>query len=178
MKSHSIHTLAAALVCAFAGLTFGTSQVHAADPTSKLKAADETFVKTASQHGLGEAQIAALGVKKGAREDVKALAEKMVTDHTAANTELAALAKSKGVMLSTVTDPNDTEKMKDLENEPTGKEFDAAFLNQLEADHKKTIDLFEDAADDSEDAEVKAWAAKMLPTLRAHLEHVQTAMKK
>jgi putative membrane protein len=178
MKTKSIHTLAAALLCALASLTLVVAPGHAADPKSILSTADETFVKTASQHGLGEAQIAALGVKKAAREDVKAIAEKMVTDHSAANTELAALAKSKGVMISVVTDPSDTKNMKDLENEPTGDAFDKAFLAQLEDDHKASIDLFEDAADDAKDAEVKAWAAKILPTLREHLKHVQEAQKK
>ena len=171
-------TLMAMAVCAFAGLTFVTAPAHAADPKSVLTASDETFVKTASQHGMGEAQIAALGVKKAAREDVKAIAAKMVTDHTAANAELATLAKTKGVMISSVTDPKDTEKMKALENEPTGDAFDKAFLAQLEDDHKETIDLFEDAAEGSESPEVKAWAAKMLPTLREHLTHVQEAQKK
>ena len=122
--------------------------------------------------------MAALGVKKAARADVRALAEKMVTDHTAANTELSALAKSKKVEASVVTDPDHTEILKDLENTDTGMDFDKAFLNEMESMHKKSIALFEDAAEDSKDGEVKAWAAKTLPTLRAHLEHVQAAMKK
>ncbi|MEN3941941.1 DUF4142 domain-containing protein [Prosthecobacter sp. SYSU 5D2] len=178
MKNYSVPALAAALLCAFASLTIMATPGHSADPKSILNASDEKFVKAASQMGLGEAQIAALGVKKSAREDVRAIAEKMVADHGAANTELAALAKSKGVMISVVTDPQDTEEMKDLENEPTGDGFDKAFLAQLEDDHKESIALFEDAAEDSEDAEVKAWAAKMLPTLRAHLNQVQEAQKK
>ncbi|TDU73349.1 putative membrane protein [Prosthecobacter fusiformis] len=178
MKSYSIKTLGAALVCAFAGLSLVTTQIHAADPKSTLNTGDEAFVKAASQHGMGEVQIAALGVKKSSREDVRALAEKLVTDHGAANTELATLAKTKGVMISAVTDPNDTETMKELENTNSGEAFDKAFLAQLEDDHEASIDLFEEAAKDSADAEVKAWAAKMLPTLRAHLSEIQAAIKK
>lgn len=166
------------LSAVFASLVLLVSSAQAADPTSTLNAADEKFVKAASQHGIGEVQIAALGVKKSAREDVKALAEKMVTDHTALNAELTALAQTKGVQISAVTDPSDTSTMKDLENTNTGPDFDKAFLNQLEADHKEAISLFEDAAEDSTDAAVKAWAAKVLPDLKAHLEHVQTALKK
>ncbi len=178
MKSYSIKNVAAMISCACAGLALLTSQVQAADPNSTLTAGDEKFVKAASQMGMGEAQIAALGVKKAARADVKEIAEKMVTDHTAANMELSAMAKGKGVEVSAVTDPNDTEKMKALENKPTGEDFDKAFLAQLEDDHEATIALFEDAAKDSKDAQVKDWAAKMLPTLREHLSHVQAAQKK
>lgn len=174
----SLNTLFASLIMAIAGLSFVASPVMAADPEGTLNSADQTFVKTASQHGLGEVQIAALGIKKSAREDVKSLAEKIVADHTAANAELATLAKSKGVMISVVTDPADTEVMKDLENTDTGKDFDAAFLEQLEDDHQEAISLYEDAAEDSKDAEVKAWAAKTLPTLREHLNQIQALMKK
>lgn len=174
MKSHKLPFLATI----FAALAMMTISTHAADPKSVLDSADEKFVKTASQHGMGEAQISALGVKKSARADVKMLAEKMVTEHTAINTQIADLAKNKGVQLSTVTDPSDTSTMKDLENTATGKDFDAAFLNQLEESHKEAISLYEDAAEGSKDADVKAWAAKVLPDLKAHLEAVQAAQKK
>ncbi|MBB5036824.1 DUF4142 domain-containing protein [Prosthecobacter dejongeii] len=166
------------LTAAFAGLAMLATSVSAADSKSSLTPADEKFVKAASQHGMGEVQIAALGVKKGAREDVKALAEKMVLAHTTMNTELTALAKAKGVELSTVTDPADTEILKELENTNTGEAFDKAFLNRLEADHKEAIDLFTEASEDSKDAEVKTWAGKALPDLRNHLDAVQTAIKK
>lgn len=173
MKSYT-----ASITAFFASLALFAGSLQAADPTSTLNAADEKFVKSASQLGIGEVQIAALGVKKGARADVKALAEKMVTAHTAMNTELSALAQSKGVQVSAVTDPSDTSTLKDLENTNTGMDFDKAFLNELESGHKTAISLFEDAAEDSKDAAVKAWAAKALPDLKAHLEEVQAALKK
>jgi putative membrane protein len=172
MKSNTL------IAAAFAAIALFANSTQAADSKSTLNSADETFVKTASQQGIGEVQIAAMGVKKSARADVKALAAKMVTAHTAANAELAALAKTKAVEISTVTDPADTEKLKDLENTDTGPNFDKAFLEQLEEDHEATIDLFDDAAKDSTDAEVKAWAGKMLPDLRAHLDAIQKALKK
>ncbi len=178
MKSYSIKSVSTAFACAIAGLALIGSQLQAADPASTLSSADETFVKTASQHGLGEVQIAALGVKKASRPDVKELAEKLVTEHTAANSDLTALSQTKKVAISAVTDPKDTEKLKALEGKQTGDEFDKAFLNQLERDHKAAIALFEDASKDSKDDQVKAWAGKTLPTLRAHLDHVQAALKK
>ncbi|HEY1084619.1 MAG TPA: DUF4142 domain-containing protein [Prosthecobacter sp.] len=171
-------TTLATLTAVFAGLAMLVSSMQAADPKSVLDSADEKFVKAASQHGMGEVQIAALGVKKAARADVKELAEKMVTAHTAMNAELTALAGTKSVAISTVTDPDDTKTMKALENTNTGEAFDKDFLNQLESGHKEAISLFENAAEDSKDAEVKAWAAKSLPELRAHLEAIQTALKK
>lgn len=174
MKSYITTGITAAL----ASLALLVSSAQAADPKSVLNSADEAFVKAASQQSIGEVQIAALGVKKSARVDVKALAEKMVTAHTAMNTQLTDLAKTKAVQISAVTDPDDTKTLKALENTNTGNAFDKAFLNELEAGHKAAIALFKDAAEDSKDGDVKAWAAKALPDLRAHLSEVQEALKK
>jgi putative membrane protein len=40
-------------------------------------------------------------------------------------------------------------------------------------DHQQDIKEFEDAAKNCKDAELKAFAAKTLPTLRMHLEAIQ-----
>ena len=45
-------------------------------------------------------------------------------------------------------------------------------------DHKKDIATFEKEAKDGEDADVKAWAEKTLPTLNEHLKMVQDAQSK
>ena len=42
---------------------------------------------------------------------------------------------------------------------------------------KKDIQLFEKASKDADDAEVKAFAAKTLPTLKAHHEHAEGLKK-
>ena len=135
---------------------------------------DQDFVKMAAQLGMAEVQKGMLGTKKASREEVKALAEKMVTDHTMMNDEQKTLASSKAVEISAVIDPNATEALKDLENKATGEEFDKAFLDEMEKDHEKTISAFEDAAKDGKDAQVKAFAEKHLPHLRSHLEQVKS----
>jgi putative membrane protein len=56
----------------------------------------------------------------------------------------------------------------------SGKEFDAEFVRMAIADHQKDIAEFEKAANSAGDSDVKAWAAKMLPTLRAHLKDAQS----
>lgn len=174
MKSYKITSL----IAAFAGLALCAGTLQAEDSKSLVNSSDESFVKSASQMGIGEVQVATLAIRKGARADVKELAEKMVTAHTALNAEISALAKSKNIAISTVTDPSDTETLKDLENTDTGNGFDKAFLAEMESAHKDTIALFEDAAEGAADADVKSLAAKALPDLRAHLNEIQTAQKK
>lgn len=139
-----------------------------ADSKDTLNAADVKFVKHESAAGTAEAKIAALGVEKAERADVKAFAETLVTDHTQANTELKALAEKKGVEVSAVINPKSAEEFQDLEK-ASKADFDKEFLAAIVRDHKKCVSNFEDSAKDSKDSDVKMLSEKMLPTLKAHL---------
>jgi putative membrane protein len=50
-----------------------------------------------------------------------------------------------------------------------GAAFDHAYMAGQVADHEQAVTLFTTAAEDSHDTEVKAFAAKTLPTLQEHL---------
>jgi putative membrane protein len=138
---------------------------------------DSKFIKKTGDAGMAEVKLAELGTQKAERSDVKELAKMMVDDHNKANSELAALAKSKGVQLSQMIPEKGADKFKDLENKK-GADFDKAFLDQMEKEHKKMVDDFEDAQKDVKDGELKAWIDKTLPTLKAHLDHVKQAKGK
>jgi putative membrane protein len=55
----------------------------------------------------------------------------------------------------------------------TGKDFDKGFIDHAVQDHQKAIELFQNEADRGTDAQLKAFAKKTLPTLRAHLKQAQ-----
>jgi putative membrane protein len=154
-------------------LTVGNLATSAgAAEKSSLKAADEKVVKLAGMSGTAEVKIAKLGTQKAERTDVKNLATMLLTDHTQANADLAKLAEMKNVELSAVIDPKSAGIFQDLEKD-SGKDFDKAFLSQLESAHKDAVSSFEDASKNAEDADVKAWAGKMLPTLKEHLNKIK-----
>jgi len=137
-----------------------------------LNATDVEFVKHEAAAGMAIVKIADLGVKKAVRPDVKAFASMIVNDHTTANAELTKLAATKGVELSAVIDPKHAETFQKLE-QYSGPDFDKEFLDVAVSGHKKCVSSFEDAAKDSQDSEVKMWAVKMLPALKAHLAQAQ-----
>jgi putative membrane protein len=141
-----------------------------------LAGKEERFLKNAAQGGMAETQLGELGKTKATKKGVKDFAAMMATDHTMANAELKALAGKKGVEL-----PADIEIGQKMAREKlerlSGAEFDKEFVEQMIKDHKKTIDLFEDASKDAKDADVKSFADKTLPTLRGHLQQVE-ALKK
>ena len=52
-----------------------------------------------------------------------------------------------------------------------GKNFDEEYAEHVGVDaHEATIELFEDAAKSAEDADIKQFANKTLPTLKHHFE--------
>ncbi len=54
-----------------------------------------------------------------------------------------------------------------------GADFDKAYVELMVDDHKEDVDKFQDEANKGNDADVKAFAAKTLPVLQTHLDHVQ-----
>lgn len=175
MKNKPLKLLATTTLALF-GLLILTPSGKAAEKDT-LDAADVKFVKHESAAGMAVVKIGELGVTKAERPEVKAFAEMIVTDHTKANEELKALAATKGVELSSVIDPKHAETLQTLEKS-SGAEFDKEFLAAVVTGHKKCVSNFETAATDSKDADVKAWANKMLPGLKTHLEKAKDLQAK
>lgn len=99
----------------------------------------------------------------------------LVKDHSAANEELKALAGTKGAKLPE-TLPAD--KQKRLDRIANAKDFDKEFVKEVGIDdHKTDIALFEKTSKRADDADVKAFATKTLPTLKAHKEHADGLKK-
>lgn len=132
---------------------------------------DQEFMNKAAAGGLYEVQAGTLAQDKGRSPSVKSFGAMLIKDHTTANEELKALASSKGVTLPTAV-PAD--KKKRLDKIAQAKDFDKKFVDEVGVDdHQKDIKLFEKASTDADDAQVKAFAAKTLPTLKAHREHAE-----
>ena len=57
----------------------------------------------------------------------------------------------------------------------SGAEFDRAYTDEMVQAHQRAVQLFEDVSHTAGDPDLKAFAAKVLPTLRHHLEMAQAA---
>ena len=128
----------------------------------------DDFVEDASAKGIAEVEAGKLAQEKGSASDVKAFADMMVKDHTAANEELKAIAASKKLEVSDDAMLMDKAKAMILELR-SAKSFDQAYANNQVKAHEATIELFENYVKDGTDAELKAFAEKTLSTLKEHL---------
>jgi len=142
-------------------------------PDAKLARADRKFIEHAAEGGMFEVQVGQLAAAKASDAQVKTFAGMLVDQHTAANNELVKLANAKGVELPAA--PNHGMR-KDIDKlgKRNGADFDEHFVREVGIKaHEKTIKMFEKAGKDVKDAELKAFIAKTLPSLRDHLAMAQ-----
>jgi putative membrane protein len=137
-----------------------------------VDAQDAKFAVAAANGGMAEVELGQLAQQKGVNAKVKDFGGMMVTDHSKANDEMKALAKTKGITLPTAIDA-DEQKVKDDLSAKSGADFDKAYVSNMIDDHKKDIKEFEDASQNCKDADLKAFAVKTLPTLKMHLDAIQ-----
>jgi putative membrane protein len=136
---------------------------------SAMANADKDFVMKAAQAGLAEVSMGQLAMQKATHPDVIAFGNRMVTDHSKANDELMQLATLKGLALPSEPD----QKQKDAAHhvsELRGKQFDTMYMTHMVEDHQKAVADFQNASQNAQDADLKSFAAKTLPTLQAHLQ--------
>lgn len=136
-------------------------------------ATSNDFVDNAAAGGIAEIETSKLAVEKSSSADIKAFANMMITDHSKANDELAAIAKKNDIEVpdSTTLVKQAKEKILDMRDES----FDAAYANNQVKAHEETIELFKKQANTVTDDKVKGatdlkgFAQKMLPALEKHL---------
>jgi putative membrane protein len=137
-------------------------------------AADDMFVTKAAKGGMAEVELGKLASEKGTSDAVKQFGQRMVTDHGKANDELKSLAQSKNVTLPTEIDAKE-KALRDRLMKLSGPAFDRAYMQAMVADHVKDVNEFKMESKSGKDPEVKAWAAKTLPTLEEHLKMARDA---
>lgn len=146
------------------------SAVLTSQPSAKLARADSAFLKQAAQDGHAEVEGSKLALSKAISPEVRAFAQKMVDEHTKAGEELSVLAAAKGVQLPDGPSIMQKAKLK-LLSAREGASFDKHYADSIGLKaHQDTVKLFQKAADEAKDPQVKAFATQTLPTLQHHLD--------
>jgi putative membrane protein len=138
-------------------------------PQAAQAQGDKAFVTTVAQANFAEVDAGKLALKKSSNAEVKRFAQHMIDDHTQANAELSDLAHKKGFDMPTEADEAH-QKVAARLAEMSGAEFDRAYAAMMVADHQKVVSMFETYSSEASDPDVRAFAKKMLPTLRDHLK--------
>ena len=135
------------------------------------------FANEAAQGGIAEVELGRIAAQKATDPSVRAFGQRMVADHSRAGAELKNIAAKKGMQL-----PNDMNSEQKSEMEKlarlSGEEFDKEYMSVMLKDHEDDVKAFETQSKDGNDADVKAFAAKTLPTLQDHLQMAREAAQK
>src|SRR5262245_65930964 len=126
---------------------------------------DQTFMIEAARDGIAEVELGRLAAQRAASEAVRQFAQRMVTEHGAGNQELMQLAQRKGMTLPQEMGPEHRAAMVRL-SALSGAAFDEAYSGEMESAHRQAATLFSREAQQGQDAEVRGWAMKMLPTIQ------------
>lgn len=143
---------------------------------SAQAAKDKMFVRKAVEGGMAQVQFGQLAAEKGGSDDVKALGQQMVEDHTALNKSLEDLADSMGVMLPKHIDKEDQAELSKL-NGLSGDAFDTEYLTMMVKDHHHDLRGFRNEAIGTQDAELRDAVVKGSQTIHEHLVKIDELAK-
>ena len=143
-------------------------------PAAALSASsdpDSKFYTTLAQGGLDEVELGQLAEQKASDTKIRDFGAMMVKDHSAANEQLKALAASKNVTLPTHVSASQ-EATKTKLHALTGNAFDKSYVKGQISAHEDTIKLLNKEIASGQDADAKAFAKKVLPTVQEHLQAI------
>lgn len=138
---------------------------------AKLSWSDKRFVTKVADNSQDEAALAKLAAERASNPDVRNYAQRLVQDHSKVNQELMTLASAKNVEI-------DRDDQKDRAyrrlSDKSGQEFDREFVEHMIDQHEKDIKMFEKAASDAKDQDVRQFASQNVGSLREHLRKAQS----
>ena len=155
-------------------------RVHAAPGEPRhatfLPSQDRDFLERAAQGSNAEVAMGTLATHRGVSADVRVFGQRMITDHTAINARLAAIALRRHMTIPKSLGDHQAsfDRLVDLQREP----FDDEFMQVMIEDHDAAFELFRAQASGGIDPELKSFAASTLPLIEAHLAHAKAMASK
>jgi putative membrane protein len=129
------------------------------------------FVKRAAMSDLYEVEAGKIASEKGQSEPVKEFGRQMTEMHGKTSEELASIVQAEkiDVKLPVKLDKRH-QNMIDALNEAKPEDFDETYAKQQVRAHGKAVELFDDYAEDGNNAALKQFAANTLPAIKQHLK--------
>lgn len=143
-------------------------------PASGGVAADVTdpaaFAENAASANLFEIRSSELALTQSQDEEVRAFAQQMIDDHTAAGEAMRQAAQEAGVTVPEAMSDEDQQKLTDLQS---AGDFDQAYIAAQTEAHDAAVSLFQGFAENGEAGPLKAFAEETLPKLQDHQTRVK-----
>jgi putative membrane protein len=138
-----------------------------------LARGDQRFITQAVALMADQTQMAQLALQQAANEHVRALAGQVRNEHTRLAREIRDLAERKNARQLDQPERGGADRLARAD----AKTFDHTYLTRTEEAELEAVDLFERAATQGEDPEIRALALKNAPVLQAELARVKELKK-
>jgi len=149
------------------------SSTKANQSSSHAVSGDSAFAMKAAQANMAEVELGKVALQKTNSDEVKKFAQMMVDDHSKALDELKSAATTKSITLPAAIDA-EHKKLSDRLSKLNGAAFDREYMQAMVEGHRKVAADLRKESQSGSDADLKAWAAKTLPTVEAHLKQAET----
>ncbi len=137
---------------------------------------EPSFLYSAFQSGRAEIQLASLALQQSANEQVKAFAQQMIDDHTAANKQISQLAQTRSLVLPLELSPEQLRALIDLLGK-SGADFDRAYMDVNVQNHRTAVALATEQAQNASNTDIQSFAQGILPVLSGHLAQAQQLLQ-
>jgi putative membrane protein len=140
---------------------------------------DGQIIAFAAAASTGEIEQGKLAAKKATNAAVKAFARQMVTDHQTMLREGNAFAKTNSITPDTTKDAvtdlmkGAQDAIKDLNEKPSGKDWDKNYMDKQIDAHKAVLDKLQDAEKSTTNTALKDLLNKAVGKVQSHLTKAQ-----
>lgn len=143
-------------------------KLYAAEPlaTDGLRAAEKAFLAKAIETARQQMRLAEVGASQADSSEVRSHALQLASDYRELSDALEALVRRKGGLAGAPAGAT-SETYQKL-SEKSGADFDREFVRIVAVASGQVMTLFETAAAEAKDQDVRDFAANELPILRAH----------
>jgi putative membrane protein len=134
----------------------------------------EAFVRDAGMGDMYEIESAKMALERSKSAEVKALAQMILTDHTASAEKMKQLAASGQVKEPLPTELDERRKgLLDNLRGSGGTDFDGRYIKQQAAAHHEAYLLVTGYGEAGSDATLKAFANEVAPKIKMHMDMAQ-----
>jgi putative membrane protein len=159
-------------ILTIASLLFAVSAFAAVSRT------EEHLMVKLGQGNTSEVDLAKIVEPKATNAEVKAFAQRMISDHGAGFEKLEKFAHAEHVKLEGGMDAEHKEFAAKLAKEKLGKPYDRTYMEEMVKDHKSDRAEVEKALKEIKNPELKKWAEEQLKTIDEHLKMSEEIEKK
>jgi putative membrane protein len=142
---------------------------------------DANIVALLDEANMADSAAGSIASTKGTAAAVRDFAKQMMRDHHALRTQGADLAKKLNVTPAAPSDdpvmPMAQDETNTLNSTAKGKDFDKAYIDAEVEAHKKVLELATNAANQTQNAELKNLIQKAAPMIQGHLVKAESIQK-